>query len=415
MNVSLMISRRLRIAGNGRGPSRSGFVVAVAGVALALAVMMLSVAVVVGFKRAIKAKVAGYEASLTIIPVEAQYEDGEPVRLDFARDSALVASAVEASGADTGVPLVAGVYDRPGVLKTDTDFLGVVLRAYGSLHPRDFENSNILEGTMPSGAGEIALSGIQALTLGLGVGDRVFCHFISSSGVKTRRYTISGIYAGNFGEYDRNIVYANAASLSHIMDVGTDCMEVRGISPDDADDMLPALQKKLDTLFSSGATSRPWIAQTISQRGAMYYNWLELLDTNVVVILVLMGCVCGFTLISSLIILILERVRMIGILKSIGATDRQVMGVFLWLGARIVALGLLVGNALAGALISAQAVWHFLPLDASSYYLDYVPVSISAWHIAALNGGVFMIALLLMLIPAFIVRRISPSAVMRYE
>lgn len=403
------------MAGNGRGPSRSGFAVAVAGVALALAVMMLSVAVVVGFKDAIKAKVAGYEASLTIIPVEAQYEDGEPVELDFARDSALVASAVKNHRVSMDEPLVARVMDRPAVLKTDSDFLGVVLRAYGARHPHGFEDSNIIEGAMPSGADEIAVSGIQASVLGLKVGDRVFCHFISSSGVKTRRYTVSGIYAGNFGEYDRNMAYAAEASLERIRDVGTDCIEVRGISPDEADDMRAPLQEELDALFSSGATSRPWVAQTIRQRGAMYYNWLELLDTNVVVILVLMGCVCGFTLISSLIILILERVRMIGILKSIGASDRQVMGVFLWLGARIVVLGLVVGNAVAGTLIAAQALWHFIPLDASSYYLDYVPVSVSAWQMAALNGGVFVLALMLMLIPAFIVRRISPSAVMRYE
>ena len=415
MNVSLMISRRLRIAGSGRGPSRSGFVVAVAGVALALAVMMLSVAVVVGFKDAIRTKVAGYEAPLTLVPVEAQYDDGSPVALDFGHDSVAVDAAVRSICPAEARPLVSAVFDRPAVLKTDSDFLGVVLRAYGQEHPAGFEQGNVTEGALPADAGELALSHIQASALGLGVGDRVFCHFISASGVKTRRYTVSGIYAGNFGEYDRNLAYASALSLGHIGGVGTDCIEVRGISADDADAMLPVLQDNLDVLFRSGATQRPWVAQTMRQRGAMYYNWLELLDTNVVVILALMGCVCGFTLISSLIILILERVRMIGVLKSLGATDRQVMGVFMWLGARIVGIGLLAGNAVALALIWAQACCHFIPLDASSYYLDSVPVAISGLQIAALNAGMFLLALLLMLVPGVIVRRISPAAVMRYE
>lgn len=146
MNVSLMISRRLRIAGSGRGPSRSGFVVAVAGVALALAVMMLSVAVVVGFKDAIRAKVAGYEAPLTLVPVEAQYDDGSPVALDFGHDSVAVDAAVRSICPAGARPLVSAVFDRPAVLKTDSDFLGVVLRAYGQEHPAGFEQGNVTEG-----------------------------------------------------------------------------------------------------------------------------------------------------------------------------------------------------------------------------------------------------------------------------
>lgn len=176
MNVSLMISRRLRIAGSGRGPSRSGFVVAVAGVALALAVMMLSVAVVVGFKDAIRAKVAGYEAPLTLVPVEAQYDDGSPVALDFGHDSVAVDAAVRSICPAGARPLVSAVFDRPAVLKTDSDFLGVVLRAYGQEHPAGFEQGNVTEGALPADAGELALSHIQASALGLGVGDRVFCH-----------------------------------------------------------------------------------------------------------------------------------------------------------------------------------------------------------------------------------------------
>ena len=147
----------------------------------------------------------------------------------------------------------------------------------------------------------------------------------------------------------------------------------------------------------------------------MYYNWLGLLDTNVVVILILMGCVSGFTLISSVFILILERVRMIGQLKSLGADNGLIRRIFVLLGGRIVLIGLLIGNLLALGLLLTQQAWHYIPLDPEAYYLSYVPVEINWLQVALVDAGVVAISALLMLIPASTVARISPAKTMRFE
>ncbi len=412
MNVPLMISRRLRLAGDGRGPSRSGVVIAVAGIAIALAVMMMSVAVVVGFKDAISAKVAGFEAPLTIIPVGA--EDISP--LAVRADDSVVGQRIRDVLRDYGGSIrVARVMDRPGVLKTDEDFLGVVFRAYGPEHEPGFEKDNLVAGVLPSKADEIVVSQSQADMLHLDVGSRVFCHFISEGAVKTRRFDVAGIYNSNFGEYDRTIAYASDKALSRISGVGTDCYEARGLAMSDIDRSAAAVQSMLDRGYASGEIPGRHVVQTVWQRGAMFFNWLGLLDTNVVVILVLMACVSGFTLVSSLIILILERVRLIGILKSIGTTNGQIRAIFLWLGARIVLIGLLIGNFVALGLIAVQRLWRFIPLDPKAYYLDFVPVSITPVQVLVLNGAVLIFAILLMLVPAAIISRISPASVMRYE
>jgi lipoprotein-releasing system permease protein len=147
----------------------------------------------------------------------------------------------------------------------------------------------------------------------------------------------------------------------------------------------------------------------------MYFNWLALLDANVVVILIIMSLVSGFTLISCVFILILQRVRMIGVLKSLGATNRQIRRVFILLGLRVVGLGLVIGNCVGIALLSLQAYFHLLPLDPESYYLTYVPVLLDWRHVLLLNGCAVLLAGMLLLIPASLVSRISPAKTMHYE
>ena len=418
MNVALMISRRLRLSGNGRGPSRSGLIIAVTGIALALAVMMLSLAVVIGFKDAIAAKVKGFEADLTLIPVPLVDSSGKvvkPVEESVPTATSMIHDIVDGYAMAGDSLRVAAVLDRPGILKTDSDFLGVIFRGYGAAHPMDFEESNMLAGRMPQGYNETALSTQQASRLGIKVGDRIFTHFITDGAVKTRRFTVTGIYSSNFGEYDKTLAYTTVTDLAKIPDIGSNCIEVRGVNPAKLDRACTELQRALDSAFAADEISEPYIVQTLQQRGATFFNWLSMLDTNVIVILVLMACVSGFTLISSLIILILERVRLIGVLKSLGAGNRLVRGVFLWLGLRIIFWGLLIGNIVGLGLIFAQSAWHFIPLDAETYYLAYVPVKISLQQVLMLNAGVALGGTLLMLVPASIISRIFPSRVMRYE
>lgn len=164
-----------------------------------------------------------------------------------------------------------------------------------------------------------------------------------------------------------------------------------------------------------GLDAGPWLISDIFDSAGMWLNWLELLNTNVVVILILMGAVGAFTLLSSLFILILERIRMIGILKSLGATNAQITRIFTLIACRIVALGLLIGNTLSLSIVWAQQHYHLMPLNPEAYYLDSVPVRIVWWQIAAVNAGVIIITAAIMLIPSRMIARLSPSSSMRFD
>ncbi len=375
--------------------------------------MLLSVGIVLGFKNAIRHKVSGFEAAVSIEP--ARNVSGEamsPVSV-----TPLVSAAVgNASPAAEAVPAIR----HAGIIKTDDDFLGVVVRSLPSdRQGMAFLSDMVSEGAVPSDTSrQVLLSAPQAARLRLSVGDRVYAYFFVNGALKARRYTVGGLFSSNFGDYDDLVAYLPMPELQGIcgLDDGQ-CLriELSGIPDEDAKEVADRLQQEFNRAYAFGELQEPLVTDTVLRSGAMYYNWLGLLDTNVVVILILMGCVSGFTLISSVFILILERVRMIGQLKSLGATDGLIRRVFVLLGGRIVLWGLAIGNVAALALLLSQRAWRYIPLDPQAYYLSYVPVEICWWHVAALDMGVVVVAALLMLVPAAVISRIAPSKTMRFE
>ncbi|MDE6309055.1 MAG: FtsX-like permease family protein, partial [Muribaculaceae bacterium] len=196
-------------------------------------------------------------------------------------------------------------------------------------------------------------------------------------------------------------------------------VEVRGLSLDSVatvrSNLVSSLQQYQLQAQMQGLEAGPWLISDIFDSAGVWLNWLELLDTNVVVILILMGAVGAFTLLSSLFILILERIRMIGILKSLGATNAQITRIFALISCRIVLFGLLIGNALALSLIWLQQRYHIMALDPEAYYLDSVPARIVWWQIAAVNAGVVLLTAAIMLIPSRMIARLSPTSSMRFD
>jgi lipoprotein-releasing system permease protein len=254
--------------------------------------------------------------------------------------------------------------------------------------------------------------------LGVSLGDRVDGCFFLDGAMKLRRFTVSGIYTSNFGDYDRLTGYADISMLQKLRGLEStqgDVIEIRGLAIDEIADATQQLQKSLGARYDNRELTDGVSVATLFDSGAMYFNWLALLDANVVVILIIMSLVSGFTLISCVFILILQRVRMIGVLKSLGATNRQIRRVFMLLGLRVVGLGLLIGNCVGIALLLLQAHFHLLPLDPDSYYLTYVPVLLDWRHVLLLNAGAVVLAGMLLLIPASLVSRISPAKTMHYE
>lgn len=419
MKVELFIAKRLGLtpmanpndAGGNRQKRSPAVAIAIGGVALAVAVMLITLAVVNGFQDAIRTKVMGFEPAIKLQPLGAVYEnEADLIQLTSELQSA-VAEAVPNA-------YVAEVIYQPVVLKTPDNFAGVNIAAFGVGHDFSFETSNIIEGAYPAENQEIMLSKTIVDKLGLKLGDKIDGAFFVDNSLRLRRFTISGIYSSNFADFDKLTAYTTFDAmqrLRHLEEGNADAVEITGLELNEVADASSRLQLSLREAFDHGRLTDGMFVTTVLESGAAYLGWLDLLDSNVIVILVIMTLVSGFTLISCMFILILQRVGMIGILKSMGGSNGMIRKVFLLLGGRIIFAGLLIGDMLGLGLLIVQQNFHVMKLDPSAYYLDAVPVEISLSNILIVNFGAILISLILMLIPASIIARISPSKTMRYE
>jgi lipoprotein-releasing system permease protein len=418
----------MRLSGKGGGTATS-IIMAIAGISLAIVIMMAALCIVTGFKHEIRRKVMGFDAHVSIVPAtnSAEYandyesvDNGSPV-LTF---SPQLVEIINDTHLFSHAELV---MEHPVVLKTDTDFEGLVLRGLTPGPGADFIASTVVDGSWLAdsianesdiGDNTIAISRMTADKLDIAIGDRVFAYFFTDEGVRARRLTIQAIYDTHFSDYDKIYAFAPITLLQGVNDLN----ELQGNRIDlylhdttDIDGSALTLQNAMMKAAWEGNLDGLYRISSVTTKAMMYFNWLELLDTNVVVVLVLMALVSAFTLISSIIIIILERVRMIGILKALGASNASISHIFSLLGRRLVVYGMIIGNALGLTLMYIQQHFHLLPLDPEAYYLDFVPVEINATQIILLNVCVFIIAWAVLLIPGKLIASVSPASSIRYE
>ena len=401
----------------GAGGTATGTVIAIAGVALALAVMELTLGIVVGFKEEIKRKLMGFDAQVSIsAPFDYSTHAQSPTISITPQLDSLIRN--NAPGADTRLTL-----RLPGMLKTDSDFEGIIFTGQTPTGDFAFERGNIVEGTWPdytqdSCRNDIVLSRATARALGINTGDKIYTSFIIGDALKMRRYRAAGLYEADFGEYDRTIAYASLSALQSV--AGLDSLqgnriELRNLAEDRIEPTAEAIERAQMETLTNGTSRLYYPVETVMQTGAIYFNWLSLLDTNVAVIFCLMLCVAAFTLVSSLFILVLDNVPAIGILRSLGASRRLVRAIFVDLGMRIVLRGMIIGNILAIGLLLIQKHTSFIPLDPEAYYLNCVPVELRFWPFVALNAGVALAAWLVLWIPARTAAKIGPAQTINFE
>mgnify|MGYP000774770578 CR=1 FL=1 len=420
MSIEFFIARRMQLTTASGRSSSTGVVIAVAGIALALVVMLVSVSVVLGFKHQIREKVMGFDAQLTVVAQKAYGSDsidGTVVKMTPHLRSLI--QSVLPEGAKMSL-----VSRRPGILKTDSAFAGIVVKGLEPGNDSPFIRSNVVAGVMPDYAADstlyhVVISSTVASRLGLESGDRVNAYFFSGAVPRARRLTVAGLYDTHFGEYDALYAFGSLEMLQRLNSEGADCgsaIEISGL-PDDAtiDRVGRELADALLQGLYSGCIDTLYAVENVHDTAALYFNWLALLDTNVVVILILMALVSGFTLVSSLFIIILERVGMIGTLKALGAGNRMIERTFIIVAERLVGRGLIIGNIVGLGIVLIQRAWHLLPLDPEAYYLDYVPVEINWWWVVGLNVAVVVIAALVLILPSRIIATLSPASSMRYE
>lgn len=417
MNLAVFIGKRLSLKAEGRSAPSPGIVIAIAGIALSFIIMLISISIVSGFKKEITEKLMGFISQISIYPPENDSVPGltTGIRYDNNMLGMIHDIAPEAS--------VSISMCEPVILKTDNNFRGLILKGLDKSQDWNFVKANITSGKLPGDTSTIdnntiVISRSTADMLGLYPGDKVKAHFFNNSTLRTRNLKITGVYDTHFSEYDAMYAYCPITLLQKLCKVDSitgSIIEINGVDREQIPYVAGEITNRLLNEVIENGGRYLYRTETVYDRCAMYFNWLDLLDTNVVVIIALMLCVSGFTLISSLFIIILERVRMIGLLKALGATNAQVRAIFIYMTERLVFKGLIIGNVVAVGLLMLQHYWHILPLDADAYYINYVPVDLELLPIVILNIGVILVSFLLLIIPSGIIARLSPANSMRYE
>lgn len=417
MNTPLFIARKLGLKSSDDRASSPGVIVGYVGVALAIIIMLLAISVVSGFKNEITEKLTGFNAQVTIYAPE---NEETPAFTKGIRLTESLSDEISAAAPQAQTTLI---IRQPAIFKTDTDFQGIILKGLPQhADAWTFYNSNIISGKVPSDTDpeeSVIISNIVASKLGIRAGDRITTHFLDGKSVRTRRLTVTGIFDTHFHDFDNAMAFTTISMLqrlNHVDSLTGTAIELRGLPMEKTGTYAERIKARLlDMTIADPTHPMPYNVSTISESCAQYLNWLDLLDTNVVVIIIIMACVAAITLISSLFIIILERVSTIGLLKSIGATNTQIRRIFIYMAERLVLRGILIGNIVALALEYAQRHFHFLPLDADAYYLNYVPVDINWTAVIIVDVAVIAISALVLILPSHIIARMSPTSSLRYE
>lgn len=417
MNLTFWIASRLKLKAENKEQRSPGITIAVAGVAVSIAVMIISVAVVMGFKNNIKEKLLGLESAIVI----------EPANKNSALGNTFIPSESLLSSIRDNLPPGAEVSESTettALLKTDSDYLGITLRANSPGSAQEgYIKRNIVSGEYPDyssgkSKSDIVVSSETARLLGLAPGDRLRLHFFADNAVRTRPARVAAIYDTSFSERDRLLAFAPRSmilSAEKLPEGSVSSINVSGISEPEIDEVCSSLQETLLMDLYNNDTGQLLLPMGIRQRAAMYFNWLDLLDTNVVVIIILMGLVAAFTLISCLLILILERISFIGIMKALGATNGNIRRIFIALALRVVVLGLAIGNIAGFGILLVQQKFKLIPLDSQAYFLDSVPVEIIPGQMIVLNVAAIIVSAAVLLIPTSIISTISPASTIKYE
>ena len=415
MNISFFIAKRIYSdKGDKRKVSRPAIHIATAGVAIGLAVMVLTVSVVLGFKHTIRDKVIGFGSHIQVENfLTMQSSDPYPICID---DSVMkVIKGIE------GVEHVERFTLTQGILKTDQDFLGMSFKGIGPEYDLSFIKSNLKSGSIPSfsdsaNKGNLLISSATADKMNLKAGDKVFAYFISDNGVKVRRFTVSGIFQTNMSQFDNALCFTDLYTARKLNNWDGELCTGAEISVGDLQQINAVSLRIADKVNrTSDHEGNIFTSQTIYEAYPQIFSWLSLLDINVWIILALMICVAGFTMISGLLIIILERTQMIGVLKALGMKGSSVRHTFLWFAVFIIGKGMLIGDILAAAIILLQRHTGFISLDPATYYVSEAPTEINIQAFLLINAATLIISVLVLVGPSFLISHIHPAKSMRYE
>lgn len=401
------------ISEKGKKASVPAIHIATAGVALGLAVMIISISVVQGFKQEISRKVTGFAAHVEVMDVNTLYiPDASPIYTgkDF----------LSWLGQQPEVKHAQRTSEKIGVLKTNEDFQGITIKGAGPEYDMSFIREHLVAGKLPAFSDKepdnrIVLSQYQADNLKLKVGDRVYAYFFDRT-VKTRRFQVVAIYQTNLKQFDKTFALTGLCTVNKLNgwpDSVASKVEVfvRDFSRLEASSEALSVGMNKSKYRKNGGPA----VITVKEHYPQVFSWLGLLDMNVWIILGLMVCVASFTMTSGLFILILEHTSTIGILRAMGATGASVRRCFLWLASIIAVRGLVLGNIIGLSLLGIQKQWGVVHLDPATYYVDVAPVAIDPIVVLLVNAGTLLLTLVALVGPSFAASRVQPAKAIRFE
>ena len=415
MDWKLFVARRIYRSKEGeKEVSRPAVLIARWGIAIGLAVMIVAVAVVIGFKHEVRDKVVGIGSDIVITNFDGQksYET-KPI--------AAGDSLMEALHATSGVKHVQRYSTKPGMIMTDDNFLGMVLKGVSQEYDWTFLKKHLQEGEIPAfsdtaSTNRTLISRTIANKLHLKTGDKLYTYYIQGENVRARRLEVAGIYQTNFSIYDDLFLLTDLYTVNRLNAWQKD--QVSGIELEVADynqleTVKDAVRVEVDMVKDKyGGT---YYTQSVEEQNPQIFAWLDLLDMNVWVILILMTGVAGFTMISGLLIIILERTNMIGILKALGADNLAIRKVFLSFSVFLIGKGMLWGNVIGLAFVGVQSFFRPFKLDPSTYYVDSVPVEFNVWWWVLLNVCTLVVSVLMLVGPSYLIAHIHPAKSIRFE
>lgn len=406
MNASTFISKRI-FSLSKENLSSTVMRIAVASVALGIAIMLISIAVVIGFKHQIRDKVIGFVAP---VHIEMLNQNESVEETPFAYDSTLKARLNHSF-----ISEVHATANKAGLIKTDDEIHAVVLKGVDAEYNWNYINDNLVEGEIPQyveneRSNDIVVSKIISDKMQLDVGDDVRVWFVDADmKARGRKFNVKGVYETGLSECDERFVYCDLNQVRRLNGWADD--EVGHLEVWVNDEMETTIANEL--IYYSIPTEL--VSFSAMQSYPQIFDWLELQDMNVAIIIALMLLVAGITIISMLLIIILEKTSTIGLLKSMGADNGLIRRIFLKRSCHILLTGMLIGNAVGIGLCLLQKYTNLISLSPESYYLSSVPIELNWFYIVALNVGTSLLWVLMLLLPTILINNIRPSKSIRFE
>lgn len=411
---SFIASRLHKDKTAGQRFSRPAVRIAIAGISVGFLIIIISLAVVRGFKKEVSDKVVGFGSDIQILSLT---QTQDYVICPVVTDDSLL-RVVKSTPGVSRIQLYA---TKQGMLKTNDGFCGIELKGVGEDYDLSFFRSYLVDGNIPEfssrqSSGQILLSRSIADNLGLKVGDKVFSYFFSNQSIRARRFTVAGIYETHLSQYDKVTCLTDIRTVRRLNNWETDessGIEIRIKDFSKLDAVVESLVKRVNHAPDRIGALRG--AFSIKDIAPNIFAWLDVLNTNVIMILVLMMVIGCFTVVSGLLIVMLERIQMIGTLKSLGATNGQIRRIFHHFGIILISKALLIGNILSIAICYIQQHFNLIKLDAETYYIDAVPILFEWTTLLCVNVCVLIISYLVIYCTSYFISIKGPANTIRWE